>query len=226
MHSPPPRLRTRSLALLVVLAALIAACGSATAEPTEAPLSPEQQLVADLGLAGSAFPVALDKPDFVLTDAATGAPYDFRAETEGFVTLLYFGYTNCPDVCPVHFANIAGALAQSSGDIRRGVKVVFVGVDAPRDTPERVREWLDFFDDDFIGLTGTEQQLIAAQEAANVPPSFVDAEFEGGYTVAHAGWVFLYTQDGLSHLRYPTGIRQSGWSHDLDLLVRDGWPAS
>lgn len=213
-------------AVLVVGSLALVACGDSDSGSTEAPLTPQEQVVADLGLAGSAFPGPLAKPDFVLDNAATGEPYDFIEETAGFVTLLYFGYTNCPDICPVHLANIASALDQSSGDTRRGVKVVFVGVDAPRDTPERVTEWLGFFDTDFVGLTGTEEQLIAAQEAAAVPVAFVDSEFEGGYTVAHAGWIFLYTQDDQTHLRYPSGIRQSAWAHDLELLVREGWPSS
>lgn len=227
MHAPQLLHRTPILALIAFAALIAAACGDdGDAEPTAVPLTPEQQVVADLGLAGSAFPGPLAKPDFVLNDAATGAPYDFIEETAGYVTLLYFGYTNCPDICPVHLANIASALDQSSGDIRRGVKVVFVGVDAPRDTPERVTDWLSFFDNDFIGLTGSEDQLAAAQQAAGVPVAFVDSEFDGGYSVAHAGWIFLYTQDDLTHLRYPSGVRQSQWAHDLDLLVREGWPAS
>lgn len=227
MHSSFSRYPTGLAAiLLVAVLAITAACSDSESDPTEVPLTPEQQVVVDLELAGSAFPGALDKPSFVLNDAATGESYDFLEETAGFVTLLYFGYTNCPDICPVHLANISAALDETSSETRRGVKVVFVGVDAPRDTPERVTEWLGFFDNDFVGLTGTEEQLIAAQEAALVPVSFIDAEFEGGYTVAHAGWIFLYTQDDLTHLRYPSGIRQSAWAHDLELLVQDGWPAS
>ena len=226
MHSPLPRYRHLLLLILAAIATVAFACSNGDSDPTEVPLSAPEQLVADLGLAGSAFPVGLEKPDFVLNDAATGQPYDFIAETQGSITLLYFGYTNCPDVCPVHLANISAALDKLTGETRRGVTVVFVGVDVPRDTPERVQEWLGFFDDSFIGLTGSEEQLIAAQEAANVPPAFKDAEFEGGYSVAHAGWIFLYTQDDLTHLRYPSGTRQSAWVHDLELLVREGWPSS
>lgn len=226
MHSPLPRHRTSVLLVIVAIAIWATACGGGSTEPTPVPLTPEEQVAADLGLAGSVFSAPIDKPDFVLNNVATGEPYDFLEETAGFVTLLYFGYTNCPDICPVHLANIAAALDETSSETRRGVKVVFVGVDAPRDTPERVREWLGFFDDDFIGLTGTEEELAAAQEAALVPVAFIDTEFEGGYTVAHAGWIFLYTQDDLTHLRYPSGIRQAAWAHDLELLVRDGWPSS
>ncbi|MDA0350724.1 MAG: SCO family protein [Chloroflexi bacterium] len=227
MHSPlpPAPFRTILLGLLIALGGLALACGGSDGEPTAPALTAEEQVVADLGLAGSAFPVALAKPDFVLTNAATGAPYDFRAETAGQVTLLYFGYTNCPDVCPVHMANIAAALDQAPFEVRDAVRVVFVGVDAPRDSAERVRDWLDFFDRDFIGLTGTEEELAAAQTAAQVPVAFIDSEFDGGYTVAHAGWIFLYTRDNLAHLRYPSGIRQAAWAHDLELLTTEGWPS-
>jgi len=212
------------IGLFALAALLFAACGGETvAEPTAAPLTEGEQIVADLGLHGLALG-PLERPDFTLT-TTEGDEYDFQSETSGGVTLLYFGYTNCPDVCPVHFSNIADALKQAPSEVRRGVTVVFVGVDAPRDTPDRVREWLDFFNADFVGLTGTEDDLEAAQIAAGAPPAFIDEQFEGGYSVAHAGWLFLYTQDDLMHLRYPTGVRQSDWAHDLDVLVRKGWSA-
>ena len=59
-----------------------------------------------------------------LTDTA-GRPYDFRASTDGFVTLLFFGYTSCPDVCPLHMGNIATVLREVSGEVEEKVKVVF-----------------------------------------------------------------------------------------------------
>jgi protein SCO1/2 len=225
LNSQTARQRLLVSAALALEALLLAACGGAmSAESTDVPpLTDGEQVVVDLGLHGTALG-PLERPDFVLTDTE-GAIYDFRAETSGGVTLLYFGYTNCPDVCPVHFSNIAAAMKQAPSEVRRGVTVVFVGVDAPRDTADQMRAWLDFFDADFIGLTGTEEQLEVAQIAAAAPPAFIDAEFEGGYSVAHSGWLFLYTQDDLMHLRYPAGVRQSGWAHDLELLVRDGWPA-
>jgi protein SCO1/2 len=215
----------------VLVAAMVAgglfgavACGGGETASSDAPLTGAEQVVADLDLAGSPFSVGLERPEFELTNAATGEPYDFGAETAGQVTLLYFGYTNCPDVCPVHMANIAAALDEAPFEVRDAVQVVFVGVDAPRDTPERVHEWLGHFDKSFIGLTGTAEELEAAQLAAHVPPAFVDEEFDGGYSVSHAGWVMVYTQDDLGHLRYPSGIRQSAWEHDLEVLVNEGWP--
>jgi protein SCO1/2 len=79
----------------------------------------------------------LPKPDFVFTDTS-GEAFDFQQETEGYVTLLYFGYTHCPDICPSHMADVA-AVIDRNPDWVEHVKVVFVSVDPARDTPERLR---------------------------------------------------------------------------------------
>lgn len=193
------------------------------AQPAKAPTAGEK-VVQRLRLSGVPFSVPLPKPDFTLTDTS-GHPFHFRAQTQGYLTLLYFGYTNCPDFCPVQMANIAAVLKREP-DLRPQLKVVFVGVDAPRDTPKTVRAFLDKFDPSFIGLTGTPAELKHAELAAAVPPAFVQKRFKGGYTVSHAAWVLLYTRDDLSHLRYPFGIRQSQWAHDLVVLAKHGWPES
>jgi len=162
----------------------------------------------------------LERPNFILQDT-DGNNFDFKQETSGKVTLLYFGYTNCPDICPVHFSNIAAVLNQSPYEVRNGVKVVFVSIDPKRDSSNKIREWLDFFDTDFIGLTGTEHDLEVAQISAGVPTAFVSEVYENGYSMAHAAWIFLYAQDDFLHLKYPTGTRQSEWAHDLEILVID-----
>lgn len=155
------------------------------------------------------------KPEFVLTDTE-GRPYDFAAETEGKLTLLYFGYLNCPDICPVHLAQIAETFDQQP-DVAREAEVVFVSVDPHRDSPDEIRAFLDNFDSRFVGLTGTLDELEDAQTAANVPV----AEFVGDgedYTVNHAGQVIAFAPDGLSHSVYPFGVRQSQWVNDLQIL--------
>src|SRR5262249_43299152 len=96
----------------------------------------------------------LAKPRFVLTDTS-GAPFDFWERTQGFVTLLFFGYTYCRDQCPLHMANIGSALKTLPSGFADKVKLVFVTTDPARDTPAVLRHWLDRFDRRFIGLTGT-----------------------------------------------------------------------
>jgi protein SCO1/2 len=93
------------------------------------------------------------KTDFTLEDTQ-GKPFHFKADTKGTVTLLYFGYTYCPDVCPLQLQNIAAAMKQMTPAEQAQVKVIFVTTDPNRDTPERLRSWLDNFDKRFIGLRG------------------------------------------------------------------------
>ena len=156
------------------------------------------------------------KPAFVLTDTR-GEPYDFAVRTEGMLTLLYFGYTNCPDICPVHLAQIAEVLEQYPS-LERETAVVFVSVDPQRDTPEVLRGFLDNFSSRFVGLTGSTEELRAAQVAADVPPATITGQGPD-YAVDHAGWVIAYAPDGLGHAIYPFGTRQSVWSNDLQTLA-------
>ena len=77
------------------------------------------------------------KPEFTLTDTS-GQVYDFVSETDGTLTLLYFGYLNCPDICPVHLAQLAEVFDQVPA-VARNTEVVFVTVDPERDTPAKIR---------------------------------------------------------------------------------------
>jgi protein SCO1/2 len=157
------------------------------------------------------------KPSFELTDT-DGMPYDFVTETEGKLALLYFGYTNCPDICPVHLAQIAEVFDRIPA-VARDAEVVFVTVDPDRDTPERLRAFLDNFDTRFVGLTGTQDELETAQKAANVPPAVKVGDGDD-YTMNHAGWVIAFAPDGMNYAIYPFGTRQSDWSNDLQILAQ------
>ena len=125
-------------------------------------LAAAQQVTSDAYRGGVVKP-PLPKPGFVLTDTS-GAPFDFWNRTEGSVTLLFFGYTYCPDQCPMHMANLGAALKKLPRDSADQVKLVFVTTDPARDTPAVLRRWLDYFDKRFIGLTGTEAALEAVQK--------------------------------------------------------------
>src|SRR5246127_1864237 len=110
----------------------------------------------------------LPKPHFVLTDTS-GARFDFWNRTRGSITLLFFGYTYCPDECPLHMAHLGAALKKLSPEIAAQVKLVFVTTDPARDKPAELRRWLNNFDKRFVGLTGTLAALAVAQKAAGVP---------------------------------------------------------
>lgn len=156
------------------------------------------------------------KPSFVLTDTS-GQSFDFWSATEGRLTFLYFGYTFCPDICPVHLAQLAEVFERLP-EVRRNSTVVFVTVDPERDSPAVIRSFLDAFSSEFVGLTGSPMELQLAQEAAGVPPAVKEGAGDD-YTMAHAGQVLVYAPDGRGYSVYPFGTRQSEWMHDLPILL-------
>jgi protein SCO1/2 len=169
----------------------------------------------------------IPKPDFTLTDF-NGQPFHFVRQTHDKVALLFFGYTHCPDVCPLHMANIAAVLRQMPYEERSRVVTIFVTTDPERDTPQRLRQWLGQFDPSFIGLTGTRQELEAAQKLLGLRPA--ERQYAAGdssnYFVAHAAQVFAFARDGYAYLIYPFGLGQEDWAADLPRLVSDPSGAS
>jgi protein SCO1/2 len=169
---------------------------------------------------GVALPTPMAKPSLVLTDV-NGQSWDLAAQTRDKVALVFFGYTHCPDVCPLHMANIAAVLKRMTAEERARVVTVFVTTDPERDTPERLRQWLGNFDSSFVGLTGTREELASAQAAFGLPEAA--REYAGAdssqYFVGHGAQVFAFARDGYAYTIYPFGIRQDDWANDLPRLV-------
>ena len=184
-------------------------------------LAPAQPAKSDSYRGGLITP-PLPKPRFVLTDTS-GASFDFWNRTQGSVTLLFFGYTYCPDQCPMHMANLGLALKKLPADVANQVNLVFVTTDPARDTPAVLRRWLDNFDKRFVGLTGSDAALEAVQKATGVPPARKTEAPNGNYSVAHANFVIAYTKDSLAHVIYPGGVTKDDWVHDLPLLLKETW---
>lgn len=165
----------------------------------------------------------VERPDFTLMDTE-GQPFDFHAATAGRLTFLFFGYTNCPDVCPVHMANLGAVLARLPFEERRRIDVVFVTTDPARDTPARMREWLDRFDRRFIGLYGDTAEVNRIQAALGVAPARPgDPRPDGSYDVGHAAQVIAFTPDDRAHIVYPFGTRQEDWIRDIPRLLDASW---
>ena len=178
---------------------------------------------ADTAYRGGMVSPPLPKPKFTLTDTS-GAPFEFVLKTQGYVTLLFFGYTHCPDMCPTQMLVIEQALKKLPSETANQFKVVFVTTDPDRDTRPVLRAWLDHFDKRFIGLTGSQAAIDAAQIAANVDPAKKSAvRLDGAYEVGHAAFVLAYTKDNLAHLIYPVGVKEEDLAHDLQYLVKETW---
>src|SRR5579871_4685154 len=158
----------------------------------------------------------LPKPNFTLTDT-TGAKFDFRSRTDGYVTLLFFGYTHCPDICPMHMSFLGSAFKRLPKDVADQFRIVFVTTDPDRDTPRLLRSWLNQFGTQMVGLTGEKTEVQAAQRAANVPVA------KGAPTYDHSAFVLAYSRDNRAHVIYPAGVSQADWLHDLPLLAKDSW---
>ncbi|MGP4114210.1 SCO family protein [Streptomyces sp. 4N509B] len=164
------------------------------------------------------------KPELVLTDTE-GERYDLAEETDGHATLLYFGYTHCPDICPLTMSNIALATATLTEEQRQDLRVVFVTTDPERDTPESLRSWLDAQDPDFVGLTG---DFDAIQEGARSlgihidPPTVAE---DGTVTSSHGTQVvaFLPTDDR-AHVIYTEGVTSETFERDIPRLLEGELP--
>jgi protein SCO1 len=184
------------------------------------PSGPKQFSAA--GLTAPLLVPPLPKPDLVLR-TTEGTSFDLKRETEGYLTLLFFGYTSCPDLCPVQLANISSAMQRMDPGLTSRIKVVFVTVDPERDTPTVLRKWLDHFDRRFIGLTGDSASIASAftQLRMGHPMAPVPVSDDGSqYTINHTVVVLAFTADNLAHVAYPSGIRVDDWVKDLAILAK------
>jgi protein SCO1/2 len=167
---------------------------------------------------------AIPRPAITLV-RTDGRSLDFRTDTRGTLTFLFFGYTNCPDVCPLHMANLAASLKGLPPEQRSRVRVVFVTTDPERDTPERLSSWLANFDSTFIGARGPAEAVDAAQRSLGMPVASRDAQIpdSGGYTVSHGAHLWAFTPDDSAHVVYPMGMGREVLAADIPLLFRL-WP--
>jgi len=165
-----------------------------------------------------------DKPELALTDTA-GQPYDLRKQTAGHTTLLFFGYTSCPDVCPTTMGDIGVAMSKLSPEDRKKIDVVFVSTDPQRDTPQVLRTWLDSMGKDFVGLTGDLDKVKAAAKPLGILVEDPIVNANGSVTSTHGAQVLAFLpSDDKAHLLYMSGTSVEEYTHDIALLAK-GVPA-
>jgi protein SCO1/2 len=131
---------------------------------------------------------------FTLTgeDGQTVTEADFR----GRAMLIFFGFTNCPDVCPVTLQRIADAL-ESAPELATRLTPILISVDPERDTPAAMKAYVAAFGPQFRGLTGTPEQVAAVVKAYKVYAKKVPLEGSAlGYTMDHSSLIYLYGPDG------------------------------
>jgi protein SCO1/2 len=204
----------------ILTAGLLAAC-AADSDHSSAPESSSKTQ----GWSGAIPSSPMRKPDITLTDQDRHR-FALKPRTQGKVTLLYFGYTHCPDVCPLTMSMLAGAVKALPAASARDVAVVFVTTDPARDTPMRLKQWLANFDSSFVGLTGSKAAIAEAQQLVGSPPSVTEPDGKGGYGVDHGAFIYAYTPDDLAHIVYFQGVQPAALAADLRRLASGAVPAA
>jgi protein SCO1/2 len=196
-----------ALGALAAIAVLVAGCSSSGGGTNSA----EQASRYD----GAGLIPPQPRPNFQLTDTA-GKPFAFGRQTAGHPTLLFFGYTHCPDECPTTMADIRLALRNVPPSIAGKTYVIFVTTDVKRDTGKRLASWLGQFavgtKATWVGLRGTQAEINAAQAAAHVTIAM-----DGGET--HSLQVLLYGPDDYAHVSFLLSKEESKQiAHDLSIV--------
>ena len=183
-----------------------------------APAGPAQRNADPAGYRGGvSLPTPYTMPALSLTDTS-GRPYNLASTPSKPVTLLFFGYTHCPDVCIAVLADVAKSLQGLSPADRDQIQVVFVTTDPARDTEDKIQAYLDRFDPTFIGLTGKLSTIKSIAGQVGVDISAAAKLPSGGYEVGHSAQVIGFNRTSGVVLWTPeTPI--GDLKHDFALLV-------
>ncbi|MBU6258142.1 MAG: SCO family protein [Burkholderiales bacterium] len=201
------RTRRRLLNAVAALgaAALAAGCG---------PSAPKQAHFNSIDISGAEYARALDLPD---TDGHMRHLSDFK----GKVTVVFFGYTQCPDVCPTTMLELAQVKKALGAD---GAKVqgVFVTIDPARDTPQVLKAYVRNFSPDFIALRGDDAQTAAAAKSFKVYYAKVPGATPQSYTMDHTAGSYVFDEEGRVRLFTRFGTGADKLKQDLQELLREG----
>ncbi len=160
--------------------------------------------------------------EFTLTndEGKTVSATDYR----GKVVLLYFGYTHCPDVCPLTMAHLH-VVMQRLGKLSDGARILFVSVDPARDTPAVLHAYVNAFDTHATGLTGQPRAIEALVKRYRSAFTREPASKDGGYEVSHSSAIYVFDRDGNPRVLYTPSSKQDDLVHDLHLLLDSGDPS-
>ena len=172
---------------------------------------PAQPLVATV------LPAGAELPEFALLDQ-DGAPFG-RDAFEGHWSLVFFGFTQCPDICPLTLQVLASAQQQlATADADPLPRIVLVSVDPERDTPEIMRDYVGYFGDGHIGVTGELDELRKLTSSLGI--FFAKSGVDGDtYSVDHSSVVLLLNPDGELHALFSAPHEADTFVHDLPIIM-------
>jgi protein SCO1/2 len=165
-------------------------------------------------LKAGVFTPAREAPDFSVlgSDGLALTLSHYR----GKVVVLGFGYTSCPNVCPVTLAVLAQA-HRKLGALGSQVQVIYLTVDPERDSAERLKQYLAAFDPTFVGGTGTAAQMAAVRLSYGVTAQKVGTG--SNYGIAHSSSIYLITREGKLRALMPFGHKADDYVHDISMLL-------
>ncbi len=157
--------------------------------------------------------------DFTLTDDA-GRPVS-AASFKGRASLVYFGYTHCPDVCPETMGRLMQVLARLGPDAQK-VRILFITVDPARDTPRALHDYVGAFDAEHAeGLTGTDWQIESLAKRYRVAYQMEKRDPNGNYEVTHSSAVYVFDSQGHARLLATDHDTPDAIAQDLRRVIDD-----
>jgi protein SCO1 len=194
--------RAPALLLALLVPAVLAGCAKSSADT----------------FAGAVLHAPYHAPATALT-GTDGKPFSLSASTDKRLTLVFFGYTHCPDECPTTMATLASAMLQLDDADRANVQVVFVTTDPARDTGPVIRTWLNHFDRDFVGVTGPLPTIKTVAERVGVPIAKGRRLPSGGYDVTHGTQVLGLDGKNQIPVVWTLGTTAPEFAHDIHQLL-------
>lgn len=156
-------------------------------------------------------------PDFTLSsDTGPVSLSDYR----GKLVALYFGYTFCPDICPTTLQDVADAIEILDDGDATDVQLIFVTVDPARDTAERLGEYVRHFDESFLGVTGTEEEIGSVATLYGIYYRAGEGSEATGYLMEHTATLLVIDREGNLKEVIPFGVDSDGIAADLEYMLR------
>ena len=178
----------------------------------------------DAAASGQLHGKVLDPPFEVaatpLTDTS-GSPYSLTEDTDKPLTLVFFGYTHCPDICQVVMANLASAMTRLDERDRERVEVVFVTTDPARDTEKVLRSYLDQLDPAFVGLTGELDTIVSVGKPLGVGITQGEKLPSGGYDVTHGTTITGIDAEDQGTVYWSEATSSADFAADIHTLLND-----
>lgn len=203
---------SRRLVPVLIVAALAAGLGLWASQRLHAPAAPALPATRAVTL----LPTPRELPAFALQQ--DGGKVLDKAALKGHWTVVFLGFTHCPDVCPTTLSDFAAALRQLGPDAER-VQVIFVTVDPERDTPELLRQFVPAFNPGFLGMYSDRETLRQLAKEFKVVYQKTAVKAPDDYLIDHSAGTYVYDPQGNLRLLMPYGSRPDAIARDLKTLL-------